>query len=144
LGLKNQEEIMVRIIVGAVVGFTAWSVIWVGSEKVLSAIWPDWYGAHQVAFEAAVVNGGAFTPDTTILWMNIVRGAIISAFAGFLAALIAREKRRSPLILAIMLVAFCLVIMAMSRSYVPLWYLIILTTILFPMTLLGGRLKKFA
>jgi uncharacterized membrane protein YeaQ/YmgE (transglycosylase-associated protein family) len=82
---------MVRIILGAIAGFLAWSIIWVGSEKALSAIWPEWYGAHQVAFEAAVANGGAFTPDTRILLMNIVRGSIVSVISGFLAALIAGE-----------------------------------------------------
>ena len=69
---------MVRIIVGAIVGFFAWSFVWVGSEKIMSAIWPHWYGAHQMAFEAAIKTGGQFTPDTTILLLNVVRGAIVS------------------------------------------------------------------
>ena len=135
---------MVRIILGVIAGFIAWSIIWVGSEKALSAIWPEWYGAHQVAFEAAVANGGAFTADTTILLMNIVRGSIVSVISGFLAALIAGENRRSPLILVVLLVAFGLVIVAMSWSYVPLWYHIIFTALLIPMTMVGGKLKKFA
>ena len=135
---------MVRIILGAIAGFIAWSIIWVGSEKVLSAIWPEWYGANQVAFEAAVANGGAFTADTTILLMNIVRGSIVSVISGFLAALIAGENRQSPLILVVLLVAFGLVIVAMSWSYVPLWYHIIFTSLLIPMTMVGGKLKKFA
>ena len=133
---------MGRIILGAIVGFVVWSVIWVGSEKIMSAIWPEWYGAHQVAFEAAVKDGGAFTPDTTILVMNIVRGSIVSIICGFLAALIARENRRSPLILGVLLVAFSLVIVAMSKGIVPAWYLTILTILLLPMTMLGGNLKK--
>ncbi len=134
---------MVRIILGAIAGFIAWSMIWVGSEKVLSAIWPAWYGANQVAFEAAVANGGEFTADTSILLMNIVRGSIVSVISGFLAAMIAGENRRSPLILAVLLVAFGLIIVAMSWSYVPLWYHIIFTLLLIPMTMAGGRLKKF-
>lgn len=135
---------MGRIILGVIVGFLVWNVIWVGSEKIMSVIWPDWYGVHQVAFEKAVTEGGDFTPDTTILVMNIVRGAIISILCGWLAALIARENRRSPLILGILLVAFSLVIVAMSKGIVPLWYLAIFTIMLLPMTMLGGKLKKFA
>ena len=135
---------MVRIILGAIAGFIAWSLIWVGSEKAMSAIWPEWYGAHQVAFEEAVVNGGAFIPDTTILIMNIVRGSIIAIISGFLAALIARENRRSPLILGVLLVAFDLLIMSMAKSYIPLWYPIIFALLLLPMALVGGKLKKFA
>ena len=135
---------MVRIILGAIVGFFAWSVIWVASEQAMSAIWPDWYGAHQAAFEAAVKDGGPFTPDTTILIMNIVRGALLAVLCGYLAALIARENRRSPLILGVLLMAFCLVIMSMAKSYVPLWYMIIFTLVFIPMAMIGGRLKKFA
>jgi hypothetical protein len=144
LCLKNQEKIMVRIVLGAIAGFIAWSIIWVGSEKALSAIWPEWYGANQVAFEAAVANGGAFTADTTILLMNIVRGSIISVLSGFLAALIAGENKRSPLILVVLLVAFGLVIVAISWRYVPLWYHIVFTALLIPMTMAGGKLKKLA
>jgi hypothetical protein len=135
---------MARIIAAAVVAFFAWSIIWVGSEKILSAIWPEWYGVHQVAFEKAVKDGGAFTPDTTILVMNIIRAAIVSAFSGYLAALIAGENRRSPLILGVMLVAFCLMIVAMSWNCVPLWYQVLLITPMIPMTIGGGKLKKFA
>ena len=133
---------MVRIILGVIVGFILWSILWVGSEKVLSAIWPEWYGAHQLAFESAVSNGGTFTADTTILLMNIVRGSIVSVISGFLAAVIARETKRSPLILGCLLVAFGLVIVVMSWSYVPVWYHVIFTFLLIPMTILGGRLKK--
>ncbi|HZJ45603.1 MAG TPA: hypothetical protein VFD63_17650 [Pyrinomonadaceae bacterium] len=133
---------MVRIILGAVAGFFAWSIVWVGSEKILSAIWPQWYGAHQVAFEAAIANGGQFTPDTTILLMNIVRGSIVSAMSGFLAAVIAGENKRSPLILGVLLVAFDLLIVVLSWRLVPLWYGIIFTALLIPMTIIGGRLKK--
>ena len=132
---------MVRIILGVIAGFFAWSVVWVGSEKILSAIWPEWYGAHQLAFEAAVANGGQFTADTTILLMNIVRGSIVSVMSGFLAALIARENKRSPLILGILLVAFGLLIVVLSWRYVPIWYHVIFTALLIPMTIMGGKLK---
>jgi len=77
---------MVRIVLGVIAGFFAWSIVWVGSEKILSAIWPEWYGAHQLAFEAAVANGGQFTADTTLLLIHIVLGSIVSVMSGFLAA----------------------------------------------------------
>lgn len=133
---------MGRIILGAIAGFIFWSIVWLGSERILSAIWPEWYGAHQTAFEAAVENGGAFTADTTILLMNIVRGSIISVLSGSLAAVIAGENNRSPVILGILLVAFGLFIVFMSWSLIPLWYHVIFTALLIPMTILGGRLKR--
>lgn len=132
---------MVRIILGAIAGFFFWSIVWVGSEKILSAIWPAWYGAHQVAFEAAIANGGQFTPDTKILLMNVVRGSIVSAISGFLAALIAGENKRSPLVLGILLLAFDLLIVVLSWRLVPIWYGVIFTALLLPMTIIGGKLK---
>jgi len=132
---------MVRIVLGVIAGFVAWSIVWVGSEKILSAIWPEWYGAHQLAFEAAIANGGQFTPDTTILLMNIVRGAMVSVMSGFLAALIAGENKRSPLVLGLLLVAFDLLIVILSWRHVPLWYGVIFTALLIPMTIIGGKLK---
>lgn len=132
---------MVRIILAAIAGFFVWSTVWVGSEKILSAIWPAWYGAHQKAFEAAIQTGGQFTPDTTILFMNIVRGAIVSAMCGFLAAVIAGENKRSPLLLGFLLLAFDLIIVVLSWKHVPIWYGVIFTAMLLPMTIIGGRLK---
>jgi len=135
---------MVRVVLGVIAGFLAWSIVWVGSEKVLSAMWPAWYGAHQLAFEAAVANGGQFTADTTILFMNIVRGSTVSVMSGFLAALIAGEHKRSPLILGVLLVAFGLLIVVLSWPYVPIWYHVIFTALLIPMTMMGGKLKTAA
>ena len=132
---------MLRIIFGVISGFFGWAIVWFGSEIVLSAIWPAWYGANQTAFEAAVAKGGQFTADTTILLMNIVRGSLVSVISGFLAALIAGENKRSPLILSLMLVAFGLLIVFMSWSYIPIWYHVIFTALLIPMTYLGARLR---
>ena len=122
----------------------AWSTVWVGSEKILSAIWPEGYGAHQRAFEAAVVNGGQFTADTTLLLTHIVCGSVVSVMSGFLAALIAGENKRSPLVLAVLLVAFGLLKVVLSWPYVPLWHHVIFTALLIPMTIIGGKLKTTA
>ena len=115
--------------------------MWIGSEKVLSAIFPEGYGVHQAAFQAAVENGGQFTVDTTLLLVHIVQGIIVSVMAGALAALIAGENKRAPLILGLSLVAFGLMIVVLSWPYVPVWYHIIFTAMLLPMTIFGGKLK---
>ncbi|MGI9066815.1 MAG: hypothetical protein ACR2HX_10480, partial [Pyrinomonadaceae bacterium] len=75
---------MVRIVSGVIAGFIAWAIAWVGSEKILSAIWPEGFGAHQLAFQAAIEHGGQFTADTTILLMHIVLASIVSVMSGFL------------------------------------------------------------
>ena len=132
---------MIRIILAAIVGFMIWSTVWLGSEKLLSAYSPNWFGVHQRAFEAAVTNGGEFRAETTILLMNIIRGSLVSILSGFLTVLVAGENRFAPRILIGMLVAFGLLVVVLTWNYIPLWYHVIFTLLLVPMTMLGGKLK---
>lgn len=135
---------MVRIVLGVIVGFFAWMIVWLGSEKILSAIWPA-FGSHQSAFQAAIENGGQFTADSTILIIHIVLASVVSVISGFLATLITGENRRAPLILGILLlVVVGLLKAAMSWTLVPIWYHVIFTAILLPMTIVGGKLKTTA
>jgi hypothetical protein len=134
---------MVRIILGVIAGFFAWAIAWVVSEKLLSAIWPA-FGVHQTAFQAAIEHGGQFTANTTMLLVHIVLGSIVSVLSGFLAALIARENKRAPLILGFLLLAVGLLKAVMSWPYVPIWYHVIFTAILLPMAMVGGKLKTTA
>ena len=131
---------MLRIVLGVIAGFFAWMIVWFGGEKILSAIWPA-FGAHQAAFQAVIEHGGQFTADTGALLTHIVLGSIVSVISGFLAALIAGENKRAPMILGFLLVAMGVLKMVMSWQYVPIWYHILFTAILLPMTILGGKLK---
>jgi hypothetical protein len=134
---------MVRIVLGVIAGFFSWAIVWFGSEKILSAIWPA-FGAHQLAFQAAIEHGpdaSGFTANPTFLLVHIVLGSIVSVIAGFLAALIAGENKRAPLVLGFLLLAMGLLKAVMSWPYVPIWYHVIFTAILFPMTIVGGKLK---
>jgi hypothetical protein len=130
---------MLRIVLGVIAGFFAWMIVWVGSEKIVSAIWPA-FGAHQRAFEEAVKNGGQFTPDTTMLLTHIVLGSIVSVMSGSVAALIAGENTRAPLVLGFLLLAVGLLKAVMSWRHVPIWYHVIFTAILLPMAIMGGKL----
>ena len=76
-----------------------------------------------------------------MLLMNIVLGSIVSVMSGFLAALIAGENKRSPLVLGFLLLALDLLMVVMSWRHVPLWYGVIFTAMLIPMTIMGGKLK---
>ena len=131
---------MVRIVLGVIAGFFSWLIVWFGSEKILSAIWPEGFGAHQRAFEAAVKNGGPFTAATSLLLTHIVLGSIVSVMSGFLAALIAGENTRAPLVVGCLLLALGVLKAVMSWPYVPIWYHVIFTALLLPMTILGGKL----
>ena len=135
---------MLRIILGVIAGFIAWSILWLGSDQLLISLSKDWYGNHQYAFQAAMVNKSSFTADTTILLLHLVRAVIISIMAGFIAAMVANENRRAPLILGVLLLLFGIGVQAMAWSYIPIWYHIIFLGLLIPMTILGGRMKQTA
>ena len=133
---------MLRMILGVVGGFFAWMIVWVGSEKILSAIWPA-FGVHQRAFEEVIKNGpdaSGFTADTTMLFTHIVVGSIVSVMAGAVAALIAGDNSRAPLIVGLLLFALGLLKAVMSWPHVPIWYHVVFTAILLPMAIVGGKL----
>jgi hypothetical protein len=134
---------MVRIILGVVAGFIAWSILWVGGEEVLRMLSPGWYGAHQLEAEKAMFNRSEFTSDTTILMISLIRSIVTSIVAGYLAAVVAGENNRTALILGALLLAFGLMVQIMAWNYMPVWYHIIFLFLLVPMTLLGAKLKTF-
>jgi hypothetical protein len=138
---------MRRIVLAIVAGFFAWLIVWFGSEMALSAIWPNSYGAQQRAFQAAIENSAnapGFKAETSFLLTHIVCASIASLIAGFLAALIARENKRAPIILGLLLLALSLLKAIWTWPLVPTWYHIAFTAVLFLMPILGGRLNTAA
>ena len=133
---------MVRIILGIIVGFIVWSILWVGSDFVLMAISPDWYGKHQMNLEAAALNRTPFTSDSLVLIIALTRSVLFSIISGFLAASIARENTKSTLGLGILLLLFGIYIQSIFWNNAPLWYHIPFLALLIPMTILGGKLKN--
>ncbi|MEO5859862.1 MAG: hypothetical protein ABIR33_13040 [Pyrinomonadaceae bacterium] len=135
---------MLRIVLGVIAGFVAWSVLWIGSDQVLIMASPGWYAIHQDDFQLAMLNKDPFRPDTTILLMHLVGAVIISIMSGFLAAFIAGENRRAPFILGVLLLAFGLMVEIMAWNYLPIWYHLVFLAMLIPFTVLGGKLKQSA
>ncbi len=132
---------MLRIVPRVIAGFIGWLIVWIGVEKILSAIWPA-FGVHQKAFEDVIKNGGEFTANTTMLVTHILVGSIVSVMAGAIAALIAGEYSRAPLFAGILLLLMGIIKAAMSWQYVPLWYHVFFTAMVLPLAILGGRLVK--
>jgi len=130
---------MLRIVLGVVAGFIAWMILWVGIEKIISALWPA-FGAHQRAFEEAIKNGGQFTAESSALLTHIVLGSIVSVAAGALASLVAGENSRAPLFVGILLLVVGVLKAVMSWQYVPIWYHIIFTAMLLPLAIVGGKM----
>jgi hypothetical protein len=47
---------------------------------------------------------------------------------------------RAPLVLGFLRLAMAIMKMVMSWPYVPIWYHVIFTALLIPMTIMGGKL----
>jgi len=60
--------------------------------------------------------------------------------SGFLAALVAGENKRAPLVVGCLLLVLGIAKAVMSWQYVPIWYHVIFTAILLPMAIVGGKL----
>jgi hypothetical protein len=132
---------MGRIILGVVAGFILWSILWVGSDAVFSAISTDW-GKTSTEFREAVANQTPYTLSSTLLIALLIKSFIISIISGFIAMLIARENTKSTLVLGVLLLLFGIFVQATHWNYMPLWYHIPFLIMLIPMTILGGKLAK--
>jgi hypothetical protein len=132
---------MLRIVLGVIAGFIAWSVLWIGSDQALISFAP-WYGIHQLDFQIAMFNQTSFTADTAILLMHLIRAVIISIMAGFISAVVADENRKAPLGLGTLLLIAGVFVEAMAWNYLPIWYHLVFLVLLIPMTILGGKMKQ--
>lgn len=133
---------MVRIILGVIIGFVVWSIVWVGSERTLAAMSPGWLGLYAHDAEASLEAGTPFTHDAAIAAIYLVRSFFTSLIAGYMTALVAGEYRRSTLALGIVLVLVGVVVEALTWKIAPAWYHILFVLFLLPMTVLGGRLRR--
>lgn len=131
---------MLRTILAVIAGFLAWSVLWVGSDAVFSAISPDW-GKTSADFQAAVENKTPYALSSTVLIVLLIKSLFVSIISGFMTALIARENTKSTLSLGVLLLLFGIFIQAAYWNYMPLWYHLPFLALLVPMTVLGGKLK---
>ena len=120
---------MLKIILGVIAGFFVWSILWVGTDAVLKAVW----AGYKENVEAM-----SFSP--AMLIVPLILSAVCSITAGFVAALIAGENSKSPLILgALLLIAGIFAQMGVWDK-IPLWYHLAFWILLIPMTVLGGKL----
>jgi hypothetical protein len=132
---------MLRIISGIIVGFIVWSILWVGSDAVFSAISSDW-GKTSTDFREAVANQTPYTLSFAVLIALLIKSFIVSIISGLIAVLIARENTKSTLILGVLLLLFGIFVQIIHWNYMPLWYHIPFLIMLIPMTILGGKLAK--
>ena len=133
---------MVRIILGVIVGFMVWSIVWVGGQSTISALSPDWYGANIAAGQKAMAEGSSIMMDTGTALVNLALSIAASFIAGYMCALAAGEYRRSTMALGIILIIVGVVVEFMFWNVAPAWYHILFVLLLYPITVIGGRLRR--
>jgi len=122
---------MLRIFLGVIVGFVVWSILWVGVDAILRAAW--------TSYDESVK---AMNFSSSMLIVPLVLSALVSIISGFVAALIAKENSKSPLILGILLLIVGIFAQISVWNKIPLWYNLAFWILLIPMTVLGGRLRR--
>ncbi|MBK6724398.1 MAG: hypothetical protein IPO41_04840 [Acidobacteria bacterium] len=135
---------MVRIILGVIVGFIVWSIVWVGSEALLASLSPDWLGKHSLDAQKALAAGIPLESanDAGIAIINLIRSFVTSILGGYMAALVAGEYKRSTMALGIILLVVGIMVEYMFWNLAPAWYHILFVLALIPMTILGGRIRR--
>ena len=132
---------MVRIILGVIVGFIVWTVIWLGTDAVLTIISPNWYAKNIVDLNTAAAGGQPYKSENIMTLMALCLSVICSFFSGFAAALTARENVKTTLILGILLLLVGLSVTISFWNYFPLWYHFLFNFLLIPVTILGGKVR---
>ena len=119
-----------RIITGVVVGFIVWSILWVGFDAILRAVWTSYNQSVK-----------AMTFSSSMLIVPLVLTAVVSIISGYIAAIIAKENTKSTLILGVILLVVGIFVQLAVWDKIPLWYHLTFWVLLVPMTILGGKLR---
>ena len=67
---------------------------------------------------------------------------IFSVASGYIAAVLAKENSRAPMILGIILLLVGIGVQASVWSLLPVWYHLIFLILLVPATIFGGKMRK--
>lgn len=118
---------MVRSIGSVVAGFVLWSVLWLGTNSLITVITPSSF------------KDDGSTDSVLILGIILALSVVFSLLSGYITAWIKRSPSNIPVwILGIILLAVGLVVQIQFWSLFPLWYSICFLLFLIPATLLGA------
>ncbi len=123
---------MGKIVIGVIAGFIVWTILWLGSDAVIAGVAPN------LAPSADLSN----IPSSYLI-IKLVLSFVFSIAAGYVAAMLAKENSKSTLYLGVLLLLVGIFFEAAAWNQIPLWYHITFLLLLIPMTILGGKLKKF-
>ncbi len=123
---------MLKISLGVVVGFIVWSILWVGFDAVLRTVWTSYDESAK-----------AMKFSSSMLLVPLILSAVVSLISGYVAALVAKENTKSPLVLGVLLLIVGIFVQIGVWDKIPLWYHLTFWILLIPMTILGGKLKRY-
>ncbi len=122
---------MLRSILSVVAGFVLWTVLWLGTNSIITLATPDSF------------NEDGSTDSAGILLLILVLSVIYSVASGYVTALVARQDgERHALYLGILLLAVGLMVQISVWALMPLWYHLPFLLLLIPAAMYGGRLRK--
>ncbi|MCG8405349.1 MAG: hypothetical protein MI923_09145 [Phycisphaerales bacterium] len=122
---------MKRVVFAIVMGFIAWTVIWLGAGAVLQSSMPD-------AFSA-----GRPIADVPALVITLALSLVCSLAAGFVASKIgATSAGKAVLTLSLILLAVGIGVQVSMWQLMPVWYHLAFLAFIVPMTTLGGRFGR--
>lgn len=122
---------MGKMILGIIVGFVVWSIVFVGGEALVKAFAPG----------LAAPENATYVDSVGILSGYLLRSIIASVLSGFTSAAIANDNAKTPLILGIVLLVVGILVQISAWNVLPVWYHLVFLALLIPMTVLGGKLK---
>lgn len=121
---------MGKIVLGVIVGFVVWTILWLGSDAIIIAIMPD------IAPTAELTN-----ITNMYLIIKLISSVIFSIIAGFVAVLLSKEFSKTTLSLGVLLLLVGILVQVGVWNVIPLWYHLTFLVLLIPITILGGKFK---
>ena len=119
---------MLRAIGAIVAGFVVWTVLFLGSNALLTLITPDSF------------NPDGSTDSAALLALVLVLSVVSSIVSGWVTARIARAQAfGSSVTLGILLLVVGIGVQMQSWEVMPLWYHLLFLVALLPAVLVGYR-----
>lgn len=119
---------MLRSISAVVIGFILWTILWLGSNSLLSVITPGSY------------NEDGSTDSQLLMLVILVISVLLSLLAGYVTARIVGASTAGPVWgLGILLLAVGLFVQISFWAQFSLWYHILFLGLLIPAVMVGAR-----
>ena len=119
-----------RIALGIIAGYVAWTVLWLAGNAALGASFRDAYQGFA--------DGGRLD-DPMLLSLSLVLSVACSLVAGFTAAKIGREKANGAVWgAAIALLVTGIGVQTSAWDRMPVWYHLVFLALIIPACRVGG------